>query len=116
MKRNLWLTAFFLCVVKLTTAQQATTQPSTTFIIECTNLNFEKYKVLFENVKADGQFIIDTACIPANVLCIKPITAQANAEAFKQLATLSGIEISTSRNTLSRAEFDQRCANARTGN
>lgn len=116
MKKHHWLSAIFFCVVNLALAQQASTPSSSTFIVECTNLNFEKYQVLHENVKADGQFIIETACIPANVLCIKPLSAQATAEGFKQLVTLSGIQLSTSRNNLTRAEFDQRCANARTGN
>ncbi|MFN5620428.1 MAG: hypothetical protein ACK478_03930 [Flavobacteriales bacterium] len=116
MKKHFWLAAIFFCVVNIAFAQEAVTQSSATFIVECTNLNFEKYQVLHENVKTDGQFTIETACIPANVLCIKPLSAQAGVEAFKQLVTLSGIQVSTSRNNLTRAEFDQRCANARTGN
>lgn len=116
MNKHLWLAALCFGVVNFASAQQATTPLTNTFIIECTNLDFEKYRVLHENVKADAQFTIETACIPANVLCIKPLTTQASVEGFKQLATLSGIQLSSSRNNLTRAEFDQRCTNARTGN
>lgn len=116
MNKHLWLAALFYFVVNSATAQQSETSASTSFIIECTDLNFEKYRVLHDNVKADGHFIIETACIPANVLCIKPNDAQASVEGFKQLVTLSGIQMSASRNNLTRAEFDMRCANARTGN
>jgi hypothetical protein len=41
---------------------------------------------------------------------------QGSIEGFKQLVTLSGIQMAASRNNLTRAEFDLRCANARTGN
>jgi hypothetical protein len=116
MNKHLWLVAFFSCVVNFASAQQIASPSSSTFIIECTNLDFEKYRVLHDNVKADGQFTIETACIPANVLCIKPLVSQASIEGFKQLVTLSGIQMSSSRNNITRAEFDQRCANARTGN
>ena len=116
MNKHLWLAALFYLVFNSTYAQQAEVSASTSFIIECTDLNFEKYRVLHENVKADGHFTIETACIPANVLCIKPNDMQASIEGFKQLVTLSGIQMAASRNNLTRAEFDLRCANARTGN
>ena len=116
MNKHLWLAALFYFAVDSAAAQLAETSASTTFIIECADLNFEKYRVLHENVKADGHFTIETACIPANVLCIKPNNMQASIEGFKQLVTLSGIQMAASRNNLTRAEFDLRCANARTGN
>jgi hypothetical protein len=116
MKKHLWLIVVFFIGITSADAQQAQQTPPSSFIVECTNLSFEKYRTLHENVKADGHFNIETACIPANVLCIKPNDAQASIEGFKQLVTLSGIQIAASRNNLTRAEFDLRCANARTGN
>lgn len=84
---------------------------------ECSDLDFNKYSALHENVKADGHFIIETACIPAHVLCVTTTANnQSTAEAFKQLATLSGIQSIVERQQYTRADFDKRCSAARIGN
>lgn len=86
------------------------------YYFECADIDFNKYVELHESVKADGQFHIETACIPAHVLCVKALNTTAAADAFKQLALLSGIQQVALRPQFTAADFDQRCAAARTGN
>jgi len=91
-------------------------QPSERLYFEFATLDFNKYAELHESVKADGNFTIDTACIPARVICVKKMTTTASAEAFKQLATLSElIAVEWPAGQVPNA-FDQRCLDARSGN
>jgi hypothetical protein len=83
---------------------------------EFATLDFNKYAELHETVKADGNFLIETACIPAKVICVKKVNATANAMGFKQLATLSGLTATEWLQGLQGNAFDQRCLDARTGN
>jgi hypothetical protein len=83
---------------------------------EFASLDFNKYAELHEAVKADGNFLIETACIPAKVISVKKVNVNSNFEAFKQLASLSGLSATEWLQGQQQNAFDQRCLNARTGN
>ena len=86
---------------------------------EYASLDFNKYAELHETVKADGNFIIETACIPAKVMCVKLAQGNpdaASAEAFKQLASLVGLTAIEWTQGQQAGAFDNRCMQARTGN
>ena len=83
---------------------------------EFVSLDFEKYAELHETVKADGNYSIETVCIPAKVICVKATNAQASNAGFKQLATLVGLNATEWQQGQQVNAFDQRCMNARTGN
>lgn len=115
--KKLYLLSLVILLLQFSLSAQQSLQPEAErFYFECPNLDFDKYAALHEQVKADGRFQLETACIPAHIICVKPLNAGANGAAFKQLALLSGIPTVHHRNTFTRAEFDQRCAAARTGN
>jgi hypothetical protein len=83
---------------------------------EFVSLDFDKYAELQETVKADGNYSIETACIPARVICVKATSNQASAAGFKQLATLINLNATEWLQGQEVNAFDQRCLNARTGN
>jgi hypothetical protein len=96
---------------------QATTAPSQERIyFEFTTLDFNKYVELHETIKADGNYIIETACIPAKVICVKKLNATSSSGGFKQLATLTGLTATEWLQGQQTNAFDQRCLDARTGN
>jgi hypothetical protein len=81
---------------------------------EFATLDFNKYAELHESVKADGNYIVETVCIPAKVICVKRVSANASPSGFKQLAALTGLTAVDSEQSMQL--FEQRCMNARTGN
>jgi hypothetical protein len=97
-------------------AQTATPEQAEHIFFEFATLDFNKYAELHETVKADGNFLIETACIPAKVICVKKLNANSDAQAFKQLATLSGLDALEWPQGQQVNAFDQRCLDARTGN
>jgi len=116
MNRIILLTLCALSWCTFSYAQTSVNPHSERYYFEFATLDFNAYAELHETVKADGHFVIETACIPAKVMCIKTLNRTSTAEAFKQLATLSGltaIEWSQGRNS---GAFDARCQQARTGN
>jgi len=107
---------FSLLCVSQSWSQTLNSSAPSIFYFESADLDFTKYSALHENVKADGHFYIETACIPAHVLCVKALDNQSVAGAFKQLALLSGINQIVERPNCTSADFDQLCIDARTGN
>ena len=97
-------------------AQSATINQTDRIYFEFASFDFNKYAELHETVKADGNFIIETACIPAKVICVKKMNANSNVQAFKQLATLSGLNATEWLQGQEVNAFDQRCLDARAGN
>lgn len=100
-----------------TAFSQAHTQAANNRLyFEFTALDFDKYAELVETVKSDGNFTIETACIPAKVICVKTIVHTATANGFKQLASLTGLTAAEWPQGKEPNAFDQRCLNARSGN
>jgi spore coat protein U-like protein len=99
--------------------QSSTTPTPERLYFEYPSLDFTKYAELHEAVKADGNFIIETVCIPAKVMCVKLSngnTDASTAEAFKQLAALVGLSAIEWAQGQQQNAFDNRCLQARTGN
>lgn len=113
-------TLLFTCSVILwsisSSAQTSIISPSERIYFEFASLDFDKYAELHESVKADGNFLIETACIPAKVICVKKLNNNVDANGFKQLATLTGLTATEWLQGQQMNAFDQRCLNARTGN
>ena len=97
-------------------AQTSASNTEERIYFEFATLDFNKYAELHEAVKADGNYLIETACIPAKVICVKKLNNNAAANGFKQLATLSGLSATEWLQGQQSNAFDQRCLNARTGN
>ena len=116
MKKIILLSLFGLLSFYQSWSQTLSNNPAKVMYFECSDLDFNKYSALHENVKSDGHFIIETACSPAHVLCVTTANTRSTAEAFKQLAALSGIQSIVERQQYTRVDFDNRCAAARTGN
>jgi hypothetical protein len=116
MNKVILLTTCALIWGSLSLAQTASSAASDRLFFEFATLDFNKYAELHETVKADGNFIIETACIPAKVICVKKMNANSNVQAFKQLATLSGLNATEWLQGQEVNAFDQRCLDARTGN
>jgi hypothetical protein len=96
---------------------QTTTSPSQEHIyFEFTTFDFDKYAELHETIKADGNFVIETACIPAKVICVKKLNSTSNSDGFKQLASLTGLSATEWIQGQQANAFNQRCLDARTGN
>jgi len=97
-------------------AQATTSSSNERIYFEFETLDFDKYAELHETIKADGNYIIETACIPAKVICVKKLNTTSSANGFKQLATLSGLSATEWLQGGQANAFDQRCLDARTGN
>ena len=113
------ITFFTLCALfmsLLSVAQTSNTETAGLIYFEFTELDFNKYTELYESVKADGHYVIETACIPAKVICVKPLDTRYSSIGFKQLADLVGLAASEWLADQPAKAFDDRCKNARTGN
>lgn len=97
-------------------AQTTTTPSQERIYFEFTTLDFNKYAELHETIKADGNYAIETACIPAKVICVKKLNSTSDSNGFKQLATLTGLSATEWVLGQQANAFDQRCLDARTGN
>ena len=97
-------------------AQTATSPSQERIYFEFTALDFDKYVELHEAIKADGNYLIETACIPAKVICVKKLNSTSNSDGFKQLATLTGLSAIEWVEGQQANAFNQRCLDARTGN
>jgi hypothetical protein len=112
-------TVLFVCALFLSAfsfSQSAPTSSAEHLYFEFATLDFNKYAELHEAVKADGNYLIETACIPAKVICVKKLSNNASTNGFKQLATLTGLTATEWFQGQQSNAFDQRCLNARTGN
>ena len=116
MNRFILLTLCALSWCTFSHAQNSVNTNSERYYFEFASLDFNSYAELHETVKVDGHFVIETACIPAKVVCIKTLDRSSSAEAFKQLATLSGLTAIEWNQGGQEAAFDTRCQQARTGN
>jgi hypothetical protein len=116
MNKIVFLTLCALSWCTFSHAQTSVNPPSERFYFEFATLDFNAYAELHETIKADGHFIIETACIPAKVICVKTLDRSSNAEAFKQLATLTGLSAVEWNQGRNASAFDTRCQQARTGN
>ena len=99
--------------------QTSVNNPSERLYFEYPSLDFNKYAELHETVKANGVFSIETACIPAKVMCVKLVQGPADVsavDAFKQLAMLVGLTAIEWPQGQQDGVFDNRCLQARTGN
>ena len=106
--------ALFGCLSSF--AQTTTTPAQERIYFEFATFDFDKYAELSETIKADGNYVIETACIPAKVLCVKKLNPNSNSAGFKQLATLIGLSATEWLQGQEANAFDQRCLDARTGN
>ena len=97
-------------------AQSTASEQTERIYFEFVTIDFNKYAELHETVNTDGNFLIETACIPAKVICVKKLNANSDAQAFKQLATFSGLVALEWPQGQQVNAFDQRCLDARTGN
>lgn len=111
---SLTFCAFLLSI--LSSAQTPTAETDGLIYFEFTELDFNKYAELYESVKADGHYVIETACIPANVICVKSLDTPYSSIRFKQLADLVGLDAREWLLDQPAKAFDNRCKNARTGN
>jgi hypothetical protein len=116
MIKTIFITVCALCMSALSFAQSTPSSIDERLYFEFVSLDFEKYAELHETVKADGNYSIETVCIPAKVICVKATNAQASNAGFKQLATLVGLNATEWQQGQQVNAFDQRCMNARTGN
>lgn len=116
--KNLMLlcACFFLSGMACFAQLNANNQSTERLYFEFPTLDFNKYAELHETVKADGNFLIETACIPARVICVKKLSANSSTEAFKQLASLSALTAVEWQGGQVTNAFDQRCLDARSGN
>jgi hypothetical protein len=97
----------------------AQTQASATpdlIYFEFAAIDFNQYSKLYEAVKANGNYAIETVCIPAKVICIKKLNSNADPEGFQQLALKSGLVANYWLDSSQPAAFEQRCLDARTRN
>jgi len=97
-------------------AQSNATANTDLIYFEFASIDFNQYSKLHESVKSDGNFIIETVCIPAKVICIKRANTTVNAEAFEQLALKSGLIASPWFEQNQPRAFEDRCISARTRN
>lgn len=116
MIKTVFITVCTLCWSALSFAQSTPSTTDERLYFEFVSLDFNKYAELHETVKADGNYTIETVCIPAKVICIKATNTQATAAGFKQLSTLVGLNATEWLQGQQINAFDQRCMNARTGN
>jgi hypothetical protein len=116
MNKIILLTACALFWGQMSFAQSIPTGQTELFFFEFATLDFNKYAELHETVKADGNYFIETVCIPAKVICVKKVTANASSDGFKQLASLTGLTAANWPQGAQPNAFDQRCLDARTGN
>ncbi|MFN0031309.1 MAG: hypothetical protein ACKVOR_04020 [Flavobacteriales bacterium] len=82
--RKISLAGVLLCAMAFAASSQ-TVVSSNEFYVKITNLNTDSYAVLHHKLKADGRFVIDVACVPAQILKIK-MTRDANTDVIKNLA------------------------------
>lgn len=114
MNKVILLTTCALIWGSLSLAQTASSAASDRLFFEFATLDFNKYAELHETVKADGNYTIETVCIPAKVICVKKVNANSSISGFKQLATLTGL--SAIESPQSMQAFEERCLDARTRN
>lgn len=97
-------------------AQTTATANSELMYFEFASIDFNQYSKLHDSVKSDGNFMIETVCIPAKVICIKKLNSNANSEGFEQLALKSGLIANTWLEQNQPGAFEDRCLSARTRN
>jgi hypothetical protein len=97
-------------------AQTSATAPADLIYFEFASIDFNQYSKLHESVKSDGNFAIETVCIPARVICIKKVSSNANAIAFEKLALKAGLSANVWLQENQEHAFEERCLSARTRN
>jgi hypothetical protein len=95
-----------------------TTAPANSELIyfEFASIDFNQYAKLHDAVKSDGNFSIETVCIPAKVICIQKLNSNASSENFEQLALKSGLIANPWLGQEQPRAFEDRCLSARTRN
>ncbi len=112
---------FLLAPVFSQNTQQA--QPVQVFYVQCTDIDFEKYRQLDAAVKNDGHFTISAACIPAHVLTIQvnagsaqQLSTEAEFDIFRYLCIAADINTSELLAAFNKEMFENQCKSARSGN
>ena len=83
--RILSMTLFLAALSSAGIAQNNNPDASnTTFFVRIENLNVDNYPNLFHALKADGRFEVALACVPAQILTIRP-TSTADADLSKNI-------------------------------
>jgi hypothetical protein len=116
MNKFLFTSAFVLLASFGLSAQTTAAANSELFYFEFASIDFNQYSKLHDSVKSDGNFMIETVCIPAKVICIKKLNTNANSEGFEQLALKSGLIANTWLGQEQPRAFEDRCISARTRN
>jgi hypothetical protein len=116
MNKFFFATAFaLLSSLSLNAQTQSTANPDFIYF-EFTAIDFNQYSKLYEAVKVNGNYAIETVCIPAKVICIKKVNPIADSEGFRQLALKSGLIANHWVDLNQPDAFEQRCLDARTRN
>jgi hypothetical protein len=116
MNKFLLTTAAVLFSTLSLNAQSTSTENSDFIYFEFAAIDFNQYSKLHESVKSDGNFLIETVCIPAKVICIKKISANASMDSFERLALKSGLIATPWLEQNQPRAFEDRCISARTRN
>jgi hypothetical protein len=116
MNKLLFLSAFALFSCIGLSAQTSATAPADLLYFEFASIDFNQYSKLHESVKSDGNFAIETVCIPAKVICIKKVNSNTNTNAFEQLALKAGLTAILWIQDNPVHAFEERCLSARTRN
>jgi len=116
MNKFLFISAFALLTSFGLNAQTSAAATPELIYFEFASIDFNQYSKLHDSVKSDGNFTIETVCIPAKVICIKKLNTNANSEGFEQLALKSGLIANTWLGQEQPSAFEDRCLSARTGN
>ena len=116
MNKLLFMSAFALFSCFGLTAQTSATVNADLMYFEFASIDFNQYSKLHETVKSDGNFAIETVCIPAKVMCIKKANSNADANAFEELALKAGLTANRWIQDNPMHAFEERCLSARTRN
>ena len=116
MNKFLFISAFALLTSFGLNAQTSAAATPELIYFEFASIDFNQYSKLHDSVKSDGNFTIETVCIPAKVICIKKLNTNANSEGFEQLALKSGLIANTWLGQEQPRAFEDRCLSARTRN
>lgn len=108
--KSVMLSAFLITAFHSLSAQSLPT--GSRFYVEIPNLQVESYTTLYQTLKSDGKFEIETACIPAHVLTIV-VKSETDLDAFKQLAAFSGLNNTIHLAAFNEELFESKCLEAR---